>query len=95
MTSLDVTAPRFVEMAHRIVWGTAATVDPRGRPSTRVSSPHLGVGWTAAHRVDRDVAGLGEGCTSCRDTIDVGDLLGSHAGHLHRRLRCDMGDRTC
>ena len=24
-------APAFVEMAHRIVWATVATVDPQGR----------------------------------------------------------------
>jgi hypothetical protein len=31
--------PRFVEMAHRIGMGVAATVDGRGRPRTRVVQP--------------------------------------------------------
>ncbi|MFN0090939.1 MAG: pyridoxamine 5'-phosphate oxidase family protein [Acidimicrobiales bacterium] len=39
MTALSVAAPAFVEMAHRIVWCTAATVDARGRPATRVLHP--------------------------------------------------------
>lgn len=38
MTLADV-APAFVEMAHRIVWCTAATVDPDGRPRTRILHP--------------------------------------------------------
>lgn len=39
MTSLDNIAPAFVEMAHRIVWATVATVAPTGRPHTRVLHP--------------------------------------------------------
>lgn len=37
--TLDVVAPAFVEMAHRIVWCSAATVDPSGRPRSRVLHP--------------------------------------------------------
>jgi len=32
-------APAFVEMAHRIVWCSAATVDTSGRPRTRILHP--------------------------------------------------------
>jgi hypothetical protein len=39
MTDLASIAPAFVEMAHRIVWCTVATVDPQGRPRTRVLHP--------------------------------------------------------
>ena len=39
MESLPTVAPAFVEMAHRIVWCTVATVDPDGRPWTRVLHP--------------------------------------------------------
>ena len=39
MTALDVAAPAFVEMAHRIVWATVATVDPSGRPRSRILHP--------------------------------------------------------
>lgn len=39
MTDLATVAPAFVEMAHRIVWCTAATVGPDGRPRTRVWHP--------------------------------------------------------
>lgn len=39
MTSLAEIAPGFVDMAHRIVWCTAATVDTRGRPRSRVLHP--------------------------------------------------------
>ena len=39
MDSLDVVAPAFVEMAHRIVWCTVATVDRTGQPRTRILHP--------------------------------------------------------
>jgi hypothetical protein len=32
-------APAFVEMAHRIVWASVATVDTEGRPRTRILHP--------------------------------------------------------
>jgi hypothetical protein len=38
-STLPDIAPAFVQMAHRIVWATAATVDERGRPWTRVLHP--------------------------------------------------------
>lgn len=38
-TQLDVVAPAFIEIAHRIVWATVATVDRSGRPRTRVLHP--------------------------------------------------------
>ena len=38
MNLADV-APPFVEMAHRIVWCTVATVEPDGRPRTRILHP--------------------------------------------------------
>lgn len=46
-------APAFVEMAHQIVWCTAATVDTQGRPRSRVLHPiwqwdgEQLVGWIA------------------------------------------------
>ena len=39
MTELEKVAPAFVEMAHRIVWCSAASVDARGRPRTRILHP--------------------------------------------------------
>jgi hypothetical protein len=39
MHSLAEVAPAFVDMAHRIVWATVATVDPHGVPSTRILHP--------------------------------------------------------
>jgi hypothetical protein len=39
MNELSRVAPAFVEMAHRIVWATVATVDGAGRPRTRVLHP--------------------------------------------------------
>jgi hypothetical protein len=37
--ALSEVAPAFVEMAHRIVWATAATIDTAGNPSTRILHP--------------------------------------------------------
>ena len=39
MGSFATVAPAFVEMAHRIVWCSAATVDPDGRPRSRILHP--------------------------------------------------------
>jgi hypothetical protein len=39
MAELTEIAPAFVEMAHSIVWCSAATVDRRGRPRSRVLHP--------------------------------------------------------
>lgn len=39
MTPFAAIAPAFVEMAHRIVWCTGATVDVNGRPRSRVLHP--------------------------------------------------------
>ena len=39
MDDLSSVAPAFVEMAHRIVWCSAATVDRAGRPRSRVLHP--------------------------------------------------------
>jgi hypothetical protein len=39
MATLDVIAPAFVEMAHRIVWCVGATTDTSVKPSTRVLHP--------------------------------------------------------
>jgi len=53
MHTLAETAPAFVDMAHRIVWCTVATVDPEGRPRTRILHPiwewdgDALVGWIA------------------------------------------------
>jgi hypothetical protein len=39
MTDLSAVAPAFIEIAHRIVWATVATVDASGAPRTRVLHP--------------------------------------------------------
>ncbi len=39
MADLSQVAPAFVEMAHQIVWCSAATIDRRGRPRSRVLHP--------------------------------------------------------
>jgi hypothetical protein len=39
MSDLAVTAPAFLEMAHRIVWASAASVGPDGRPRQRILHP--------------------------------------------------------
>jgi hypothetical protein len=53
MADIAAVAPAFVEMAHRIVWATVATVDSRGRPRSRILHPiwqwdgSALVGWIA------------------------------------------------
>ncbi len=53
VNELSEVAPAFVEMAHRIVWATVATVDGRGRPRGRILHPLWAwdgdelIGWIA------------------------------------------------
>lgn len=49
MPDITEIAPAFVEMAHRIVWCNAATVDARGRPRSRVL--HLIRQWDGSRLV--------------------------------------------
>src|SRR5947207_11325681 len=49
-------APAFVEMAHRIVWATVATVDPEGRPLARPVAAAGATGFGAADRGGRRAA---------------------------------------
>lgn len=39
MTALERTATAFIDVAHRIVWATVATVDATGHPRTRILHP--------------------------------------------------------
>jgi hypothetical protein len=53
VTPLEQIAPAFRDMAHSIVWASVATVDPDGRPRTRILHPFWDwdgtdlVGWVA------------------------------------------------
>src|SRR5262245_13690955 len=53
MTELAEIVPTFIEIAHRIVWCSVATVDSSGRPRTRILHPYWEwdgqtlVGWVA------------------------------------------------
>ncbi len=39
MNTLSEVAPAFIEMAHRIVWASVATVDVKSRPRSRILHP--------------------------------------------------------
>lgn len=39
MTDLKAVAPAYIEVAHRIVWATVATVDSSNRPRSRILHP--------------------------------------------------------
>ena len=64
MTTLAEIAPKFLEMAHQIVWCTAASVDPSGRPRSRVLHPiwewdgEQLTGWIATGRTPLKAAHL-------------------------------------
>lgn len=72
MTELAAVAPAFVEMAHRIVWCSVATVDAQGRPRSRILHPLWVfdgtslVGWIATSPTPLKRAHLGaHPYTSC------------------------------
>ncbi len=64
MTTLAEIAPKFIAMAHQIVWCTAATVDQDNRPRSRVLHPiwewdgESLVGWIATGRTPLKAAHL-------------------------------------
>ena len=66
MTELARTAPAFVDMAHRIVWATVATVDRQGRPRSRILHPYWQwdggalTGWIATSPTPLKRAHLGQ-----------------------------------
>ncbi len=64
MATLEEIATPFIEMAHKIVWCTVATVDKQGRPRSRVLHPiwelvdGRPVGWIATGATPVKVAHL-------------------------------------
>ena len=52
MSELQDVAPAFVEMAHRIVWCSVATVDRQNRPRGAHPPSDLDVGRRRPHRLD-------------------------------------------
>lgn len=64
MHELADVAPAFIDIAHRIVWATVATVDPKGRPRGRILHPIWEwdgtslVGWIATGPTPRKVTDL-------------------------------------
>jgi hypothetical protein len=64
VATLSEIAPPLVAMAHSIVWATAATTDPSGRPWTRILHPiwewdgETLVGWVATSPTPLKVAHL-------------------------------------
>lgn len=64
MSDLSRIASPFVDMAHRIVWCTVATLDASGRPRTRILHPiwewdgESLTGWIATAPTPVKVAGL-------------------------------------
>ncbi len=65
MSTLAEVAPKFLEMAHQIVWCTAATVDRHNRPRSRVLHPIWEwdgtelVGWIATAKTPLKADHLG------------------------------------
>ncbi|MCZ6854153.1 MAG: pyridoxamine 5'-phosphate oxidase family protein, partial [Gammaproteobacteria bacterium] len=64
MTDFKQIAPAFLEMAHKIVWCTTATVDTKGRPRSRVLHPlwqwdgETLIGWVATGPTPTKIAHL-------------------------------------
>lgn len=64
MDELSAIAPAFIEMAHRIVWCSVASVGPGGRPRSRILHPiwqwdgERLTGWIATGRTGPKVADL-------------------------------------
>lgn len=73
---------RFVELAHEIIWCTAATVDLRGRPRSRVAHPVWElpaagglIGWLTSRSATPKIAHLRQNpylsCSYWRESHDV------------------------
>ena len=66
VTTYQDTAEAFIRMAHRIVWASVTTVEPDGRPRSRILHPIWEwvadelVGWVASGKTAPKVAALAE-----------------------------------
>ena len=69
--------PAFVEMAHRIVWCSAATVDARGRPRSAHPPPAVAVGGRRPDRLDRHRTDAPEAGPPRRASVRVAHVLGT------------------
>ena len=84
MDPLETVAPAFVDMAHQIVWATAATVNGAGEPTHAHPAPDLGVGrrrrsrgWIATS------PSVAQGQASGAQPDDVVELLAAEPRHVH------------
>ena len=91
MDSLETVAPAFVDMAHQIVWATAATVNSAGEPSDAHPAPDLGVGRRTPAGLDRHLAAVAQGQASGADADDVVDVLAAEPRHVHGPLPHRVG----
>ena len=98
MTDLATIAPAFVEMAHRIVWCSVATVDPTNRPRSRVLHPIWEwdgttlTGWIATG------PDTGQARAPRAQPVRLVQLLGAEPRHLRGRVpgrRGPFDDETC
>lgn len=86
MQDLATVAPAFIEMAHRIVWASVATVDSQRPPTLAHPASHLAVGQRTADWLDRHQPHAGQTCPPGRPPLCVGQLLGAVARHLRGRV---------
>lgn len=97
MTELGEIAPAFVEMAHRIVWCSVATVDSTNRPRTRVLHPlwewdgEQLVGWVATSQTPVKTRDLNNSpyvsCSYWDPTHDTCQVEASTSWHLDDETR--------
>ena len=91
MDSLETVAPAFVDMAHQIVWATAATVNSAGEPATRILHPIWEWDGDNAARLDRHLAAVAQGQAPGAAADDVVDVLAAEPRHLHGPLPHRVG----
>ena len=82
MNDLNTAGPAFLEMAHQIVWCSAATVDRSGRPRSRVLPAAL-VGVSAAILLVGVHAGPAAGQLEPGRLHALADLEAEHEQEIH------------
>jgi hypothetical protein len=101
--TLEDVAPAFVEMAHRIVWCSVATVDEQGRPRSRILHPFWEwdgkdlVGWIATEPTATKRAHLASSpfmsCNYWADTHDTCTAECSATWHHDDATRAEVWNK--
>ena len=93
MDELSKVAPAFIEMTQQIVWCSAATVDTKGRPRSRILHPIWEWDGGGTGRLDRHQPNPDQARPPESQPVYITELLDSIARYLCCRMPSGLGFR--